>query len=392
MHRALGLAGLLACASLASGLSGCGPKRPPIGGNPYGDPSLGTSVWLFGFDSPAVRQLVPRIKGGQGLIAVRYTTDGPTAALEVLPNCHISGSYKYAQYSMRQKTLRIESKDQLAASLPLSYAHFAAAVEQQTKLEIEYKSPGDYNAVMDQIALGEGCEGATHVVEHVFVGAYVTHQMAAQKIQASGAAPGPIGPSASGGSSGLDEAKTSAGMFNACDQNSPEAPPLDCDEPLNLSLRAIGSIKTNVVSCQDPSLMNPSHGFSFTGQVFTLEPGYLKALDPNVDPEFACKPEITPGEKKALDKVIGFLSANGSVKAHVSVWCSPLLPFSPMQPQQHEASLRGVFASAGLAGRVEFDNCMPGLIPVGANGVYVELTSGCKEFQTKPAFKCQKNP
>jgi len=215
-------------------------------------------------------------------------------------------------------------------------------------------------------------------------------------LNAGGTASGPGipgSPGAEGGTKSSDTLSTSAGSFDTCNYDGKGAPPLDCSSPLKITLRPVKSMVTNTSSCNDASLINTNNlGFMFTGQIFTIEHTQLSLLDgPTADPEFGCKQSLTAGETKAVARIVSFLQANASVKAHVSVWCTPLIPLSPANPHLHEQSIRAQFAAAGLAGRVEFDNCLPlPFSPIGSNGVYVELTSGCKEFTVAPPLKCQK--
>ena len=382
------LASLLSAALVAACVLDCRPTRPEIKDQPFDQKHMTSSVWLFGYDPVEARQLTDKVAGHQ-LIAVKYDVgaDG-SLRLDVMESCKVAGNYTYKQLSMAQQSLVITSRDELKAQLPISYAKFSGKFEQSSRLEIDYKSPGDYTANITELNFGPGCEGATHVVSRVAVGAFKTKSGANN---AGGVGVGGLfgGAGGEGGSQGSNEMATSGGYLEKCDDGNAAAnAPLDCSTPLQVTLLPVASSNE---TCSDSSIIGMTNGgFAFNGQVFTMEQPHLQAIDAQTPYNFPCDGNLSAAERGALTRINQFLGSHPGVKAHVSVVCTPQATFlgpGPMNSNLHEQQIRAVFASLGM--RVTYSDCVGFPIPSG-NGVYVELVSGCKEFGSPPVLKCQK--
>lgn len=381
---------------------GCRPKPPrPYDDSFNGEKNLTNDVWMFGFNKLAARDLAVRARG-EGLIAVRLTRTPEGAQLQLLQGCFVHGRYQYKQASMVNDSIVIKSKDELMATLPYSYGSFSGSFSQSSELRIEYRSPGDFVAPTTQFQLTGNCEGATHVVTHLTIGAFRLSSSAQSGVSGGGNFLG--GPQIGGGSGGSNEQSTEGGNFDACGKDYSflgPAAPLDCSIPLRLTLAPVGGAapaapgapggtmeaSSGASTCADSSVMAmQGQGFHFDGKVFTIERPQLQGLDPQVKNDFACVGAMSPAENVAMDAVIAFLKKRPGVSAHVSVSCTPIL-LGPMASNLHMNMLQAKFAAAGLTGRVSFNECLGTLFPVG-NGVHVELVAGCSDHPAPPKPKC----
>lgn len=398
--------GCLTVLAIASALGACRAKPPRSGDYSInGEKNLTNGVWMFGFDKVAARQLADRARGS-GLIAVRLVSNGDDAHLEIINDCHVDGRYQYRSMTTLDDRIVIKSSDELKAKLPFSYGTFEGEFSQKSELRIEYRTPGDYVAPAAPFQLTGNCGAATHVITHLTIGAFKSSSAAANNASAGG---GVWGMGASGGSSSSNEQSTAGGTFESCKMDYNifgAAAPLECSMPLKVTLAPIGgtpapaspgepgapaAAPATASACGDQSVMaNQDSGFAFDGRSFLIEKPHLAKMNASAKINFACLPAVDPAENMALDGVIGFLKKRPGVQAHVSVYCTVLMPgFDPASADLHKQAIQGKFAAAGVAGRVSFDSCV-GMPPFAVgNGVSVELVAGCTDLSAPPAMKCK---
>lgn len=390
--------------ALASACRVKGPKPGTYSLN--GEKNLTNGVWMFGFDKIAARQLAERARG-DGLIAVHLedSEDGQ-ARLQIIDGCFVAGKYQYRSMSMLDDKIVIKDEDELKAALPFSYGKFEGSFKQKSGLYIEYRTPGDFVAPGGPYELTGTCTGATHVVTHLTIGAFRTGSSASMSTGGSAGVAG--GPAVSGGTSSSNEQETSGGNFDSCKNDFNlfgAAVPLECSIPLKLTLAPIhgaapapvpgaptaGPATASASTCTDQIVMgNTNNGYAFDGRVFTIEYPHLSKMDANVKMNFACLPAMTPSESMALDGVIAFLKKRPGVRAHVSVYCTVLVPgIDPASADLHKQTVQGKFAASGVAGQVSFDSCV-GFPPFSmGDGISIELVAGCSDMSTPPAPKCK---
>jgi len=388
--------------------SACRVKAPRAGDRSLnGEKNLTNGVWMFGFDKIAARQLSERARGN-GLIAVRLmdSEDGQ-AQLQIVDGCFVSGKYQYRSMSMLNDKIVIKDEDELKATLPFSYGKFEGSFNQKSALAIEYRTPGDFVAPGGPYQLTGTCTGATHVVTHLTIGAFRSGSSASMSASGSGSLMG--GPGASGGTSSSNDQETSGGNFDSCKNDFNlfgAAVPLECSIPLKLTLAPVGGapapapgapadpgapVMASASTCTDQIVMgNTNNGYAFDGRVFTIEHPHLSKMDASVKFNFACLPAMSPSESFALDGVIAFLKKRPGVRAHVSVYCTVLVPgIDPASADLHKQTVQGKFAAAGVAGQVSFDSCV-GFPPFSmGDGISVELVAGCTDMTAPPPAKCK---
>ncbi|MBI2393379.1 MAG: hypothetical protein HYV09_27595 [Deltaproteobacteria bacterium] len=402
--------GTFALFAVVALLAGCPRVGAPRAGDHSlnGEKNLTNGVWMFGFDKVAARQLSDRARS-EGLIAVRLidSEDGQ-AQLQLIPGCYVAGRYQYRSMSTLDDRISIKSEDELKAKLPFSYGSFEGAFSQKSALQIEYRTPGDYVAPGGPYQLTGSCDGATHVITHLTIGAFRSSSSASMSASGGGGLVGGIG--GSGGTSSSNDQATSGGSFDSCKMDFNifgSVAPLECSMPLKLTLAPIGGapapaapgappmpgapVTASASTCGDSVTMaNTNNGYSFDGRVFTIEKPHLSKMDASAKINFACLPNMTPAESMALDGVITFLKKRPGVRAHVSVYCTVMMPgIDPASADLHKQAIQGKFAAAGVAGQVTFDSCVGmGLLAIG-DGVSVELVAGCTDLTAPPAPKCK---
>ncbi len=95
--------------------------------------------------------------------------------LELLPLCTIPGEYRLHETDGNLQSLTIGSEDQLYAELPLGFASLSGHLKQSGSLSLRYFVRGTKTATGARLyrsQLGDGCEGATHLVVNYAAGAY----------------------------------------------------------------------------------------------------------------------------------------------------------------------------------------------------------------------------
>jgi hypothetical protein len=108
-----------------------------------------------------------------GLVVVRY--DG--CEMELLTLCQVEEvGYEYIAYTPKKDKVSIRSSDDLYASIPMGAAKFESKLEQSGELGVEMTLVGKFR-IKKQLSvkhdqLSGSCEGATHVISGLTVGAF----------------------------------------------------------------------------------------------------------------------------------------------------------------------------------------------------------------------------
>jgi uncharacterized protein len=165
--------------------------------------------------------------------------------LKILPTCKLDAEFTYIGSSSRERVIEIESSDSVAADIPLASASLKASVKAGRKVDIALAEVGSKSSALELVAkpqlvpLRKGdCEGATHFVYKVDVGAFAIAQKTSGE---ASAAVEVFGKGASGDSKDAKKSSTSEGKLDACRKasNDDKASPNDCGVPLRLYLRRI---------------------------------------------------------------------------------------------------------------------------------------------------------
>ncbi len=237
----LGLAGLL-------GLVACGPgaaANAVRGEAPNAKQALDEAAGPACTAVPAVAQtLVIDLPSAQradlelamksGRAVVHYGCDG----LKVLSSCELKGDYRFAGVSLKEEIVQLKSRDEVRASLPVSGATLGGGLTRGTSLDLAMALVGRSTALGSAATKGEltgGCDGATHFVRAVYVGAFAMKRGSGATVTATAAV---FGAQADAKSESDKQTNLRDGSIDACKQASPDAaqPPAQCQSVLRVEL------------------------------------------------------------------------------------------------------------------------------------------------------------
>lgn len=188
-------------------------------------------------DWPAADRVALEASLPDGAVVVRY--DG--CELEVLPRCRVpEAHYGYRGVTLKAERVAIASADELYAQMPVGAAKLEAALERSGALSVSLSTVGIYELDAREVSVSrlEGrCDGATHVVQAVAVGAYELLAGQAAVLAAGASVRG--GVAEVGASSSAERSVLSRdGDVSACELASTEdgIPMPGCGAPLRLEL------------------------------------------------------------------------------------------------------------------------------------------------------------
>lgn len=248
--------GLLVVVLLSLLAAGCGPSmRTPAAtvkpGQLQASESLDQSALgcndpteeaeILVVDLPASRRGDIEVLMQDGLIAVSYDCN----QLKLLRGCQIPGSYAYKGTLLREEVLSLENGDEIRANLPLSGAGVAAkmegAMERGATLDLATVMVGQQRAARYEVGRDElsgRCDGATHFVQSIYVGAFAMRRGERAKLAAAAEV---FGAGGAAGSSSDSSLQNTDGDLEACrrTQASAQAPEAGCGTPLRLYMLPI---------------------------------------------------------------------------------------------------------------------------------------------------------
>lgn len=162
--------------------------------------------------------------------------------LRVLRECRVRGSYSFTPITPRDEERTITTRAELEHMMPAQAAELAAEVEQPGGLRLRTALVGRYVASMSAASpadLEGDCEGATHLLASMTVGAFALESGAAET----------DGAGVAGTDSALARATSRRGLHyaggdrSACLDAAAEAtkPPARCSEMVRIQLVALGA-------------------------------------------------------------------------------------------------------------------------------------------------------
>ncbi len=104
----------------------------------------------------------------RGIVVVSYAS----CALKVLSGCSATGRYEYTSVTPARDKIKIDSQDDLYARLPLGAVSLKGELARGNNLELDYIAVGQRVASDAPVELTGDCEGATHYVRTITIGAY----------------------------------------------------------------------------------------------------------------------------------------------------------------------------------------------------------------------------
>lgn len=169
---------------------------------------------------PAADRAALEARAQNGLVAVRY--EG--CDMEVLTGCTVHGEYDFVSLSRKQERVSIHNADELYARLPVGAAALEGKLERSGQLVVDMTIIGRKQAdrhVVSRRELSGRCDGATHVLTGLTVGAFSLYAGAAIEAGASVA----VGQAGAGaGTRRAREILASDGDLEHCDVAHAEEP------------------------------------------------------------------------------------------------------------------------------------------------------------------------
>ncbi len=162
-----------------------------------------------------------------GLVVVRYLG----CEMQVLPRCHTrQGGYHFVGVTKKTDRIAILDEDQLWANMPIGAAGLEATLQRSGQLDVSMTIVGQYESSLKQLTVDDldgACEGATHVLASLTVGAFELSSVGKAKV-GGGARIAGVGAGAE--SNSARETISSDGSLAACDTSTPTdtEPPSGC--------------------------------------------------------------------------------------------------------------------------------------------------------------------
>ncbi len=198
---------------------------------------------LLIIDLPANKRADMEVLMGDGLVAVKYDCN----SLKILKSCHAEGTYAYKGILLKEELIRLENADEIRANLPMSGAGVAAKMgvdfEAGATLDLAVVMVGQARSARYELGRDElkgRCEGATHFVKSVYLGAFAMKR--GEKANVAAAAD-LFGRGAASASSSGSSSQQSDGDLEACRKSSAgaSAPARGCGALLRMFLIPISS-------------------------------------------------------------------------------------------------------------------------------------------------------
>jgi uncharacterized protein len=176
-----------------------------------------------------------------GIAVVAWDDKG----LRLLKGCHVTGNYGYLPVQVKKDVVRLETADDVQANLPLGgiglVGKIGGGFSSGTTLDIALAMVGKRRTTWNAVArddLEGNCDGATHYVRAILVGAFAMKTGSRAKAEAAVEI---FGAGTSGQSSSSKDVDTSDGKLEACEKASgdEEKPPSNCGALLRLELEPI---------------------------------------------------------------------------------------------------------------------------------------------------------
>ncbi len=173
----------------------------------------------------------------EGVAVVSYNCK----ELHLLRACSLKGGYAFKGVSRKEDMVQLESKDEVAANMPVSGAKLSAGMKSGSTLDLALVTVGKKRASAHDVSRADlegDCKEATHIVRGAYVGAFA---MGTGTLGHAQAVAELFGAGVSGSSRSDRQATTKDGDITSCRQATKDAaaPPEDCQAILRLDLAPI---------------------------------------------------------------------------------------------------------------------------------------------------------
>jgi len=205
---------------------------------------------------PASDRAALESQSRRGRVVVRYSG----CELEVLRHCRAPGEYEYAALTPKRETVSIRNADDLYAHIPVHAAKFEGALERSGELNVSMTIVGMYESLAPpppQAELHGDCDGATHVINALTVGAFEFYAGASAKAEAGAKV---LTAAAGARSSSARETLSNDGEDQACRQAAREdqEPPDGCGGLLRIEVVPVASTGVTATASSDANARDDS--------------------------------------------------------------------------------------------------------------------------------------
>lgn len=176
-----------------------------------------------------------------GIVVVEHGRRG----LRLLRECRVDGSYGFVGTTRRERVVRLRSKDEVAANLPLGGLGLAARIggefEKGATLDIAMVMVGRARSSRAQVTKGDlrgDCAGATHTVRGATLGAFAVDRGEASRARSAAEI---FGVGAAAGTQSASSVRVVDGQLASCEAATPESakPPSQCGAVIRVDLLPI---------------------------------------------------------------------------------------------------------------------------------------------------------
>lgn len=194
-----------------------------------------------------------------GAVAVEFTG----CELKLLTECRLPGNYTWQRTTPGSDVIEITNEAELYAKLPLGAVSLAGELQRSGRLSIETTVSGQLrlqDMTAAQVTMAPECARATHLVEGVSLGAFVT-QATQRSLAGANASTSSVG--LGGQQEQRENVVRTAGDKSACLESNAEAPAPNCASPIQVFLLPIpgrtetagppGTVRVDFVS-SEPSV------------------------------------------------------------------------------------------------------------------------------------------
>ena len=205
---------------------------------------------------PAAQRTKLEALSRRGAVAVKYLG----CDLEVLAQCRVSKTYVYTSTTKQRERVTIRNEDELYARLPIGAVRLEADLKKAGELNVSMTIVGTYEtdrAIVHRDELAGECDGATHVVTALTVGAF---EFTAGADVEGGAGATVAGTGAGVRGSSRRETLNEAGDEASCERATAEdqVPPYGCGALLRLEVFPIWDRRAPSAAAVKPTIVEPA--------------------------------------------------------------------------------------------------------------------------------------
>ena len=262
----------------AIGIAACGPgaltenlvKAPEF--NPTGQAKCGVAKsqaepLIVEWPDAARGKLESQVR--RGVVAVRYVG----CDMQVLGQCTAPGKYGYASLNPKKSRVKMRNADELYANIPAYAVKFESTLARAGELNVEMTIVGRYESDRSSVRVEDlqgDCDGATHVVTGLSVGAFEFFAGADARVGA-GVSAGDVGVNAKSTSS--RETLNADGQEEACRKAAAAdtIPPYGCGALLGLEVQPIVGAQPAVAAAPSPEPTRAPTTTATTGTRFARD-------------------------------------------------------------------------------------------------------------------------